>query len=179
MEKYLQSSTLNSLEDQRNNLSQLAVSTFAVFISQTESLVDTGLLLEKEIGLGNIYAMISSGHEIEEISKSLNLPADDLLFILSRTETLRGNLLSAQMHYSATKSLKLLDGINTLELSTEQASAARHHSSIVIGALKNRSKTEKGNKGVMVINQINVDKGDSIPEVPEELREVIDVIVEQ
>lgn len=138
---------------------------------------DQALLLEKELGMVNIYAMISNGYEVSDIADLLGMTVDQTEFILKRTPKHRKEYMNALAFRHAEGSLGTLAGFQySEELSVEQAAASRHHNTMVDRAtgILNKSEDAKGLEQIVVNNTVVVrDVGDTA-EVPDEFKDILE-----
>lgn len=141
------------------------------------ALKDKGLLLEKEIGLEAVYALVSMGQKISRIASSLGLPTFQLDYILQRTPQHRKQYMNALANALAKDSVvKLSHFSDCSTMETEDAAAAKHHSSMFDKSLKilNAPDAIKGSDNIVVNNTVIVRHKGDVPELPDELKNVIE-----
>lgn len=146
-------------------------------LAETAALEDKGLLIERDIGLEKIYALLSNGMKMTDLAKSLSLTRGQLKFILTRTSEHRKRYFEATVFRRGIKSGNTLDQkfSDVVELDKEQNNAAKYHASNVDTAMKSlqQQKFEAGT-GVTVQNTIVVRAKDDIPALPDGLEDIIE-----
>lgn len=141
------------------------------------SLKDMGLLLEKEVGLEPIYAMLSMGQKLSQLAASVGMTSFQLEYILNRTPTHQKQYMNALSNRLAHHSTKTLEHYkNTVWMDKEHAAAARHHANMLHKSLNtlNAPSSSEGSGRVVVNNTVVVRDKSDVPPLPDGLEDVIE-----
>lgn len=146
-------------------------------INKTESLRDKALLLEKEIGLEPFYAMIAIGKPLEQLADSVGVTKKELEYMLQRTSIHRTQYMNATAMALGNKSAKALNHFSSMSyMDKGESMASKHHFNIFSQAIKVANNNTGSNSSQVVINNNVIVRGDNeIPELPNELKDVIEV----
>lgn len=145
-------------------------------LAKANRLEDKALLLEREVSLESIYAMLSMGEPLANIANSFDLSLDDAKFILTRTTEHRKQYIAAIQFRRAIQSDRTMSKFKSEEsLDKEQNNAAKYHLSVMDAASKalNATKGEKG-ANITVENKIIVRSKDDVPDLPDELKNIME-----
>jgi len=148
-------------------------------LAAVPSWLDKALLVEKEIGMDNIYAMISNGQAVERIAASLYITKEQMKFMLTRTPKHRKDYMNARAFKQAESSMDVLENPSFKTagmLIKEQASAAKHHNQVIDRAMNtlNKSDEAKANEAIIVNNTVVVRDSDDIAPLPDELKDIME-----
>lgn len=141
------------------------------------SLKDKGLMLEKEIGLEPIYAMLAMGKNLAPIAASLGMSIFELEYVLQRTSSHRKQYMNAISNKLALQSSVALDRYkNIVWMDKEHAAAARHHASMLHRSLNllNAPSGSEGSGKVIVNNTVVVRDKNDVPPLPDGLEDIIE-----
>lgn len=146
-------------------------------LSSVTNWTDQALLIEKEIGMSNIYALIANGYTDEDVAEFLGMTMDQTQFILKRTPKYRKEYMNAKAFHQAEGSMDMLDNFKYEDkLGKKQAAASRHHNTMVDRAtgILNKSEEAKGLEQIVVNNTVVVrDNHDTAP-IPDELKDILE-----
>lgn len=141
------------------------------------NVTDKALTIEKEMGMESLYTLISMGELVGDMAISLGLSAFEMEFILKRTPNHRKQYLNAKTLALAESSMDILEHHSgAFSMEKEEAASAKHHSNMLDKSLKivNAPTEDAGTGNITVNNTVVVRSGDDIPELPPELRNVIE-----
>lgn len=141
---------------------------------------DKAVVIENTVGYEYIFTLISTGVAIADIASSLGLTLEEFGFISSSSPQLRKRFLAAKSYKLATKSMEVLEQPEIAEatsLTKEQKSALDYHSANIDRILRQTDSSEQSNN-IIIQNTVVVRDKKDVPELPEELKEVIDVEAE-
>jgi len=146
-------------------------------LASASALKDKGLLLEKEIGLEPIYAMLSMGQKIASLASSIGMSIFELEFILQRTPQHRKQYMNAIANKLAKDSAVKLERFSEMvEMETEEVAAAKHHSAALDRSLKilNTPDAVQGSDNIVVNNTVVVRDRNDVPALPDGLEDIIE-----
>ena len=133
---------------------------------------DRSVLLQKEGSLDLALQLISSGKTEYQVSESLSIPQELLMYALTRNNAVKKNFLAAKLFYSANKGMEVLVKISKKKhLEVEQKNAASHHIKMSEVALKALTDDTSQGTSITVIN--NVISSNSTPDLPKHLEDLV------
>lgn len=146
-------------------------------IAGARTTVDKALLIEKEIGMDSLYALISMGKKEERIAGDLGLSIFEFNMILRRTPAHRKQLMNARACALGDASMDALDVYSRMVgMDMEESAGARHHLAVFNSALKaaNSVADDKGTGNVVVNNTVVVRQREDVPELPDGLDDILE-----
>lgn len=159
-------------------LSTTELSQVSGLLAAVPEWLDKALLIEKEIGMGNIYAMISNGQAVERIAASLHVTSEQMKFFLTRTPKHRRDYMNAKAFKQAEDSMEVIGTTfkKSVFMEKEESNAVKHHNTIIDRAMGvlNKSDDVKGSEPIVVNNTVIVRDSDDVAPLPTELKDIIE-----
>lgn len=137
-------------------------------VKRATQIVDKALIIEREVGMENIYTLLALGKPLEEIGEALGLSPMETELTLCRTTEHRSRFILAKMFPVARNSVEQMGRVGDT-MTSEQRNAMQYHSSIVDMFMRYTAKSQDASTGVTVNNTIVVNDKHDIPELPIEL----------
>lgn len=145
-------------------------------LETVDNIESKALLLEKEVGLESFYTLLSMGKKLAVLADSVGLSLFEMEYILKRTPDNRHSYIMAELMLSSEGSMKALKHFESSKfMEQEENNAAKHHKDMVGMTLKHTNPgTEDGSGKVVVHNNITISSKEDIPEVPDDLAEILE-----
>lgn len=151
---------------------------------EAESFEDRYNILAAEGHADDVYAIIASDGDLNEVAISLMLSEQDLMEMLTRTSIGQHKMLAAKATRLATKSLSSLastDLADSTFMMKETAAAAKHHKDMlsmglkVTGDLAGVNKPDQAaTQQVIIHSTVSIGSNDAPPAIPHELHKVLE-----
>ena len=138
---------------------------------------DKALLIEKELGMDSLYAMIAMGQKESRIANDLGISKFELSMILRRTPAHRKQLMNARAVALGEASMVALESYSRMQgMDMEESAGARHHLAVFNTAIKatNSVADDKGTGNITVNNTVVVRKTEDVPDLPDGLDDIIE-----
>ena len=163
------------MQEDDKSLSTLGMG--GMLIAHQNSFIDQANQLETEGILDQVYALMANGTSMGVVAQALGVNVGRLKNILKSTTNRQQRYHIARMSHQADSSY---DSLRMFKDSTfmikEEASAAKHHMSVITAAttsLNNISEQASG-PSVIVNTQINYGAGMDTPPLPNDIKQVYD-----
>lgn len=139
---------------------------------------EKAIVMERELGMDPIYALVAIGTKPCQIAASLGLGTFELNYILRRTPDARKRYMEASAFSMAEESQKTLSTFQRVtNIDLEESSALRFHSSNIDRYVKLMSQPNANDVAgqIVVNNTVVVRDSNDVPPLPEELNAIMDV----
>ncbi len=145
-------------------------------VRAASSSADKFIIVENEIGMDTIYTLISLGYYEKNIAESLGMTRKEFEFMVKQTPTHREKYLSAKLYPAGEDAVdQLANYAQNSTMEVEEKMAADVHHKTLAAVFKTSEDKSLAATGAVINNIVYVRNENDIPEMPEDLKEIIHV----